>query len=77
LVDRAERVNELQRLVSILPIENYTLLRALTAHLIRVVQNSDVNRMTLHNIGIVFSPTLKIPVGIFFLFIYEFDAIFS
>jgi RalA-binding protein 1 len=76
LLDRRDRVNELGRLVSMLPIPNYTLLRALTAHLIRVVQNSDVNKMTMRNVGIVFSPTLGIPAGIFNLFLSEFDYIF-
>ena len=76
LLDRRDRVNELGRLVSMLPLPNYTLLRALTAHLIRVVQNSDVNKMTMRNVGIVFSPTLGIPAGIFNLFLSEFDYIF-
>jgi RalA-binding protein 1 len=66
----------LGRLVSLLPLPNYTLLRALTAHLIKVVQNSDVNKMTVRNVGIVFSPTLGIPAGVFHLFISEFHYIF-
>ncbi|CAG8535523.1 11714_t:CDS:2 [Racocetra fulgida] len=61
LLDRRDRINELGRLVSSLPLANYTLLRALTGHLIRIVQNSDINKMTVRNIGIVFSPTLGIP----------------
>lgn len=64
------------RLVSELPLANYTLLRALTAHLMRVVQNSDVNKMTMRNVGIVFSPTLGIPAGVFNLFMTEFEYIF-
>ncbi|KAI8099830.1 uncharacterized protein BX664DRAFT_290183 [Halteromyces radiatus] len=76
LLDRKDRVNELGRLVSILPIENYTLLRALTAHLIQVVQHSDVNKMTMRNVSIVFSPTLGIPGTIFNLLMSEFDYIF-
>ncbi|KAI8988323.1 hypothetical protein BDF20DRAFT_855141 [Mycotypha africana] len=76
LLDREDRVNELGRLVSLLPLANYTLLRALTAHLIRVVQHSDINKMTMRNVSIVFSPTLGIPPTIFNLFISEFDYIF-
>jgi len=76
LLDRGERINELGRLVSALPIPNYTLLRTLIAHLIHVVQNSDINKMTARNIGIVFSPTLGIPAGVFNLFIAESDYIF-
>src|SRR6185369_1572330 len=76
LLDRRERINELGRLVSALPIPNYTLLRTLIAHLIHVIQNSDINKMTARNIGIVFSPTLGIPAGVFNLFMAEFDYIF-
>ncbi|KAI8976777.1 hypothetical protein BDB01DRAFT_844401 [Pilobolus umbonatus] len=76
LLDRKDRVNELGRLVSLLPLANYTLLRALTAHLIRVVQHSDINKMTMRNVSIVFSPTLGIPATIFNLFMSEFEYIF-
>ncbi|CAG8755379.1 398_t:CDS:2, partial [Racocetra persica] len=76
LLDRRDRINELGRLVSSLPLANYTLLRALTGHLIRIVQNSEINKMTVRNIGIVFSPTLGIPAGVFSLFMAEFDYIF-
>ncbi|CAO3590490.1 unnamed protein product [Absidia cylindrospora] len=76
LLDRKDRVNELGRLVSLLPIVNYTLLRALIAHLIQVVQHSDVNKMTMRNVSIVFSPTLGIPGTVFNLLMSEFDYIF-
>ncbi|CAG8591466.1 6547_t:CDS:2 [Ambispora gerdemannii] len=76
LLERRDRVNELGRLVSSLPLANYTLLRTLTGHLIRVVQNSDINKMTVRNIGIVYSPTLGIPAGVFSLFMAEFEYIF-
>ncbi|KAJ1970931.1 Rho GTPase activating protein [Dimargaris xerosporica] len=76
LVDRRERVRELGRLVSVLPLANYTMLRALTAHLIRIVRKADHNKMTLRNVGIVFSPSLGIPAGIFNLLILEFRYIF-
>ncbi|KAI0225191.1 Rho GTPase activating protein [Massospora cicadina] len=61
--ERYRRVNELGRLVCALPLPNYTLLRTLTAHLIRIIERSDVNKMTLRNIGIVFVPTLAVPAG--------------
>ena len=76
LLDRRDRVNELGRLVSALPLSNYTLLRTLIGHLIRIVQHSHTNKMTLRNIGIVFSPTLGIPAGVFNLFMAEYDYIF-
>lgn len=76
-VDAEERVKELSELVSLLPIENYSLLRALTAHLILIVQNSNVNKMTVRNVGIVFSPTLGIPAGVFSLMLGEFNRVFN
>lgn len=77
LMDPQERVDELQSLISQLPLANYSLLRALTAHLILVVQNSNVNKMTMRNVGIVFSPTLGIPAGVFSLMLGEFNRVFS
>ncbi|KAF9573398.1 hypothetical protein EC968_008580 [Mortierella alpina] len=76
LPNRNDRVNELTRLVACLPEANYTLLRALTAHLIDIVENADVNKMTARNVGIVFSPTLGIPAGVFALLMSDFDKIF-
>ncbi|KAG0204588.1 hypothetical protein BGX28_003527 [Mortierella sp. GBA30] len=76
LTDRSDRVDELTRLVATLPEANYTLLRALTAHLIEIVDNADVNKMTARNVGIVFSPTLGIPAGVFALLMSDFDQIF-
>ncbi|KAG0216870.1 hypothetical protein BGX33_011900 [Mortierella sp. NVP41] len=76
LPNRSDRVDELTRLVASLPEVNYTLLRALTAHLIEIVDNADVNKMTARNVGIVFSPTLGIPAGVFALLMSSFDQIF-
>jgi hypothetical protein len=77
LIETSARVAELSRLVSDLPPPNYALLRALTAHLILIVRNAPVNKMTLRNIGIVFSPTLGIPAGIFSDLVSHFGAIFD
>ncbi|KAF9349854.1 hypothetical protein BGX26_011903 [Mortierella sp. AD094] len=76
LPNRPDRVDELTRLVATLPEVNYTILRALTAHLIEIVENADVNKMTARNVGIVFSPTLGIPAGVFALLMSDFDQIF-
>jgi len=76
-VDAQERIRELSDLIASLPISNYSLLRALTAHLILIVQNSTVNKMTMRNVGIVFSPTLGIPAGVFSLMLGEFNRVFN
>jgi RalA-binding protein 1 len=76
-MDPDERINELSRLIAALPFANYSLLRALTAHLILIVQNANVNKMTMRNVGIVFSPTLGIPAGVFSLMLAEFKKVFK
>lgn len=76
LADRDERITELSRLVALLPVSNYTLLRVLIAHLVRVVRRCDINKMTVRNVGIVFSPTVGVPAGVFTLMMAEFAAVF-
>lgn len=76
-VDPQERIKELSHLISSLPVANYSLLRALTAHLILIVQNANINKMTMRNVGIVFSPTLGIPAGVFSLMLGEFKRVFN
>ncbi|KAI6161727.1 hypothetical protein EDD17DRAFT_657630 [Pisolithus thermaeus] len=76
-VEPQERIRELSFLIASLPIANYSLLRALTAHLILIVQNSAFNKMTMRNVGIVFSPTLGIPAGVFSLMLGEFNRVFN
>ncbi|XP_071656094.1 rho GTPase-activating protein 9 isoform X3 [Patagioenas fasciata] len=56
-----EQVKRVAELVQSLPPANYATLRYLLAHLCRVMERADVNRMTCHNIGIVFGPTLLRP----------------
>lgn len=53
------------------------LLRALSLFLIEIVNNSDVNKMTVRNVGIVFAPTLNIPAPVFSMFLTDFDSIFG
>lgn len=65
------------RLIAILPVASYSLLRALSAHLIRIVQNASVNKMTIRNVGIVFSPTLSIPAGVFSMLLTDFEKVFN
>ncbi|KAJ7050578.1 hypothetical protein C8F01DRAFT_1178873 [Mycena amicta] len=76
-VDPQERIRELSQLIAALPFPNYSLLRALTAHLILIVQNATVNKMTMRNVGIVFSPTLGIPAPLFNLMLSEFSRVFK
>lgn len=74
--DWKDRIRQLGHLVSCLPLANYSLLRTLCAHLIKVISYQEVNKMTMRNVGIVFSPTLGIPAGVFALFLTSFDYCF-
>ncbi|KAJ5647563.1 hypothetical protein N7490_003935 [Penicillium lividum] len=77
LDDRQKKVTAFNALVSRLPRPNLVLLRALSLFLIEIVNNSDVNKMTVRNVGIVFAPTLNIPAPVFSMFLTDFDSIFG
>ena len=64
-------------LVHKLPKPNFHLLRALSAFLVTVVNNSEINKMDTRNVGIVFAPTLHIATPIILMFLTEFDVIFG
>ncbi|KAL8939755.1 MAG: hypothetical protein Q9211_002591, partial [Gyalolechia sp. 1 TL-2023] len=77
LDSRPRKIAAYNILVHRLPKANWTLIRALSAFLINIVNSSDVNKMSVRNVGIVFSPTLNIPAPVFSMFLTEFDAIFG
>ncbi|KAH8802993.1 hypothetical protein F5884DRAFT_681914, partial [Xylogone sp. PMI_703] len=64
-----EKVAPLNVLVHKLPHENWMLLRALFAFLINITNHSETNKMTMKNVGIVFSPTIHIPATLFSIFL--------
>jgi hypothetical protein len=53
-----ERVNEVARLVSQLPEPHKRMLEVLTRHLDKVASKSNINMMTVGNLGVCFGPTL-------------------
>ncbi|KAJ5172286.1 hypothetical protein N7492_004879 [Penicillium capsulatum] len=77
LDDRYKKVLAFNSLIHQLPKPNLSLLRALSLFLIEIVNNSDVNKMTVRNVGIVFAPTLNIPAPVFSMFLTDFDSIFG
>ncbi|KAL8822100.1 MAG: hypothetical protein Q9191_007158 [Dirinaria sp. TL-2023a] len=77
LEDKSKKIAAYNVLVHRLPKANWALLRALSAFLISIINNSDINKMSVRNVGIVFSPTLNIPAPVFAMFLNEFDAIFG
>ena len=74
---KQQKIVAFNALVHQLPRVNYSLLRTLSQYLLEVVQNSDRNKMSVKNVGIVFSPTLNIPAPVFAMFLTDFDAIFN
>ena len=73
---KSDQTLELSRLISLLPIENYTVLRLLFAHFLSITKNSSQNKMNIRNIAIVFAPTLGIPVSVLSLMLVEYDLVF-
>ena len=54
LEDKEQKIAALNVLVHMLPKPNLALISALSQFLIQIVDNADVNKMTLRNVGIVF-----------------------
>ncbi|KFA73455.1 hypothetical protein S40288_08473 [Stachybotrys chartarum IBT 40288] len=77
LTNRVEKLAALQGLVQRLPLANATLLKYLLAFLIKIINNADMNKMTVRNVGIVFSPTLNIPAPVFAIFLQNYEAVFG
>ncbi|RAK98326.1 GTPase-activating protein BEM3 [Aspergillus ibericus CBS 121593] len=77
LHEKQKKVAAFNFLVHRLPKPNMALLRALVQFLIVIVNNSDVNKMTIRNVGIVFAPTLNIPAPVFSMFLTDFVDIFD
>lgn len=75
--DKSQQPTAYNVLVHQLPAPNFHLLRALCRYLIVVVNNSEVNKMDMRNIGIVFSPTLNIPTPVMLGFLTGFETIFG
>lgn len=75
--DRREKLAALGQLAQKLPLANATLLKYLIAFLIKIINNSDLNKMTVRNVGIVFSPTLNIPAPVFAMFLQNYEPIFG
>ncbi|KAJ3283356.1 hypothetical protein HDU79_009158 [Rhizoclosmatium sp. JEL0117] len=74
---KEDKVSELSRLLPMLPIENYFLLRRLSEHLGRVIAEAGVNKMSMVNLSIVFSPTLGVPGGLLQCMVLDYDGVFG
>jgi RalA-binding protein 1 len=77
ITDQREKIAGLAELVQRLPQANATLLKYLIAFLIRIINHQDTNKMSVRNVGIVFSPTLNIPAPVFAMFLQNYEGIFG
>lgn len=77
MTDRDEKIAAYAELATRLPLANATLLKYLIAFLIKIINNSDINKMTVRNVGIVFSPTLNIPAPVFATFLQNYEPVFG
>ncbi|KAI0818152.1 hypothetical protein GGR55DRAFT_60596 [Xylaria sp. FL0064] len=77
MTNHQEKIAALSELVQRLPLANETLLKYLIAFLIKIINHSDMNKMTVRNVGIVFSPTLNIPAPVFALLLQNYQGIFG
>lgn len=72
-----DKVAAFNHLVHKLPTANLQLLRATCEYLLEVTENAAQNKMSVRNMGIVFSPTTNIPTPVFNLLLSDFAAIFD
>ncbi|RAK82474.1 GTPase-activating protein BEM3 [Aspergillus fijiensis CBS 313.89] len=77
LQEKKQKIAAFNVLVHRLPKSNLALLRALAQFLMIIVNNSDINKMTIRNVGIVFAPTLNIPAPVFSTFLTDYEEIFN
>lgn len=75
--EKSKKITAFKMLVQKLPKANWTLIRSLSEFLIGIVNNSEINKMSIRNVGIVFSPTLNIPSPVFSMFLTDFGSIFG
>ncbi|KIW03338.1 uncharacterized protein PV09_05548 [Verruconis gallopava] len=75
--DREQKVAAINVLVHMLPRPNMELLSNLCSYLADIANASDVNKMNVRNVAIVFAPTLNIPAPLIQLFLTDYPNIFG
>lgn len=68
---------KLHKVACTLPDENFFLLRILCAHLNRIARFSQVNKMSVSNLGLIFCPTLEIGSSLFAWLVVGWETVFS
>ncbi|GAA5919127.1 hypothetical protein JCM1841_005640 [Sporobolomyces salmonicolor] len=70
-----EQLSEL--FAGVMPAENYHLLRAIAYHLARLASHSATNKMTLTNLRLILSPTLRLSPGFLQVLVEEREILFG
>ncbi|KAJ3130797.1 hypothetical protein HK100_007461 [Physocladia obscura] len=76
LPDKSERTKELTHLLPQLPDVNYALLKRIAQHLNLIIQNKDLNKMSINNLSIIFAPTLNVPGQLLQVMILDWETVF-
>ncbi|KAJ3113218.1 hypothetical protein HK100_002057 [Physocladia obscura] len=76
LPDKSDRTKELTHLLPQLPDVNYALLKRIAQHLNLIIQNKDLNKMSINNLSIVFAPTLNVPGQLLQVMILDWETVF-
>jgi len=74
---REKKIAAFNVLVHKLPRVNCELIQAICSFLIDIINNADVNKMTVRNVGIIFAPTLNIPAPLISMFLTDYTEIFG
>lgn len=72
-----EQLVKAQDILNNLSSVRYSVLKMLIGHLIKVISKSYTNKMSIKNVSIVFSATLRIPSWLLVIFITDFDSLFA
>lgn len=71
-----DKLQTFRRLLAYLPAENYSVLALLFLHLNHVATMSHMNKMSLQNLNIVFSATLRMPTELVWTFLHDYYLLF-
>jgi hypothetical protein len=75
--DPSTCISLIQEEFNSVPEVNYNVIKRLFGFLHQLSQYADVNKMSPENIGIVFQPTLKLPMGLITALVIYYPQIFG
>ncbi|KAF2863602.1 RhoGAP-domain-containing protein [Piedraia hortae CBS 480.64] len=76
-MSESDKMETMKALIDRLPRPNRALLQILSVFLLSIVNNAEVNKMNVRNVGIVFAPTLNVPAPLISAFVENQEALFG